>query len=99
LKKEIGKGEGDKASQENMGKLLTNWDAEDWFKKGYALRYRDKNNQEAMKAFDKAIEIDPNYADAYALRAAIYNDWGQHQQALRESEKAIKLDPNRAGGV
>ena len=51
-----------------------------------------------MKAFDKAIEIDPNYARAYAGRAAIYNDWGQHPQALRESEQAIKLDPNLAWG-
>jgi len=28
-----------------------------------------------LKAFDKAIEIDPNYAKAYAQRAVIYADW------------------------
>ncbi len=98
LKKEIGKGEGDKVSQEKYAKAVNKLDAVDWFKKGYALRYSDKNNQEAMKAFDKAIEIDPDFARAYAGRAAIYNDWEQPQQALRESEQAIKLDPNLAWG-
>jgi len=96
--KEIGKGGGDQVSQEKYARAGNELNAVDWFKKGYELRYRYKNNQEAMKAFDKAIEIDPNYADAYALRAAIYNDWGQHQQALRESDQAIKLNPNFGGG-
>jgi class 3 adenylate cyclase/tetratricopeptide (TPR) repeat protein len=98
LKKEIGKGEGEKVSQEKYARAINKLDAVDWFKKGYALRYRDKNNQEAMKAFDKAIEIDPNFAKAYAGRAAIYNEREQHQQALRESEQAIKLDPNHPWG-
>jgi class 3 adenylate cyclase/tetratricopeptide (TPR) repeat protein len=98
LKKEMGKGEGEKVSQEKYAKAVNELNAVDWFKKGYALRYNDKKNQEAMKAFDKAIEIDPNFARAYAGRAAIYNDWGQPQQAFRESEQAIKLDPNLAWG-
>jgi class 3 adenylate cyclase/tetratricopeptide (TPR) repeat protein len=98
LKKEIGKGEGEKVSQEKYAKAINKLDAVDWYKKGYALRYRDKNNQEAMKAFDKAIELDPNFAKAYAGRAAIYNERGQHEQALRESEQAIKLDPSHPWG-
>ena len=98
LKKEIAKGEGEKASQDKYAKAVNELNAADWLKKGLELRYRDKNNQEAMKACDKAIEIDPNFARAYAIRAAIYNDWGQHQQALRESEQAIKLDPNLSWG-
>jgi adenylate cyclase len=98
LKKEIGKGEGEKVSQEKYAKAVNELNAVDWFKKGYALRYRDKKNQEAMKAFDKAIEIDPNFARAYAGRAAIFNEWRQPQQALRESEQAIKIDPSHPWG-
>ncbi len=98
LKKEIRKGERDKVSQEKYAKAVNELNAMDWLNKGLVLRYSDKNNQEAMKAFDNAIEIDPNFAKAYAVRAAIYNDWGQHQQALRESERAIKLDPNLSWG-
>jgi len=88
FKREIGRGTEEEAS---VG-------ARSWFRKGYALRYRDWNNEEAMKAFDKAIEIDPHFASAYAGRAAIYNDWRQYQQALSESEQAIKLAPTLAWG-
>ena len=98
FKKEIGIGEGEKTRQEKHTKLVHELNAIDWFKNGYKLRYRDKNNQEAMKAFDKAIELDPNFAKAYAGRAAIYDDWGEYQKALRESEQAIQLDPNHAWG-
>ena len=103
LKKEIGRGEGDKVSQENYTKAVNKLDAVDWFKKGFALRYSGdeimgKNDREAMKAFDKAIEIDPDYAHAYAGRAAIYNTWAQYDKALKESERAIKLDPDLAWG-
>jgi adenylate cyclase len=98
LKKEIAKGEGEKVSQEKSAKAVKELNAMDWYKKGVVLRYSAKNNQEAMKAFDKAIEMDPNFARAYVVRAAIYNDWRQYQQALSESEQAIKLDPNLAGG-
>ena len=98
LKKEIGSGRGEKVSQEKYVKAVNELNAMDWFNKGYALKNREKKNQEAIQAFDKAIEIDPNYAKAYAGRAAIYNEWRQFQQALRESEQAIKLDPNLPWG-
>jgi adenylate cyclase len=91
-KKEIGK-----AAGEEVGKAVNELSARDWFRKGYALR-SDRKNQEAMKAFDKAIEINPSFASAYAARASIRNDWGQYQQALSESEQAIKLAPGLAWG-
>jgi tetratricopeptide (TPR) repeat protein len=97
LKKEIEKGKGDKVSQEKYDKAVNELNAVDWFKKG-VRGYRTKNYQDAMKAYDKAIEIDPNYAGAYAGRASIYNQWGKHAQALQESEQAVKIDPNLAWG-
>jgi adenylate cyclase len=98
LKKESGKHEGEKFSQEKYAKASDELNAMDWFRKGVGFRTSYKNSQEAMKAFDKAIELDPNLAIAYAQRAVIYNEWGQHQQAFRESEQAIKLAPNLALG-
>ena len=98
LKKETGNVKEEKARQEEFAKVVNELYAMDWFKKGYVLRYNAKKNQEAMKAFDKAIEIDPNYAKAYAGKAAIYNEWRQYEEALRESERAIRLDPRLALG-
>lgn len=97
LKKEIEKGKVDKVSQEKYDKAVNELNAVDWVKKGI-LKRQTKNNKEAMEAFDKAIEIDPNYAGAYAGRGAIYNDWEKYPQALKESEQAVKIDPNLAWG-
>ena len=103
LKKEIGKGDAAKVSQEKYANVVNELNAVDWFKKGYALSHIGiekirKNDQEAMKAFDKAIEIDPNYAQAYAARCSIYTEWEQFEKALKESNQAIRLKPNLAWG-
>lgn len=98
LKKKTGDGKEGKAGQEEYAKVVNELNAMDWFKKGYVLRYSARKNQEAMKAFDKAIELDPNFAKAYAGRAAIYNAEGRYEEALRESEQAITIDPRLAWG-
>jgi adenylate cyclase len=98
LGKKAGDAEGAKAGEEKGAKAANELNAVDWLKRGLAFRYSDKNNEEAMKAFDKAIALDPNLAKAYAMRAAINNDWGRYEKALRESEQAIKLDPTLAWG-
>ncbi|PKN71641.1 MAG: hypothetical protein CVU54_01035 [Deltaproteobacteria bacterium HGW-Deltaproteobacteria-12] len=98
LRKEMEAGKGSKAGEEKYTKAVNELSSIDWFRKGLALKNIEKNNAEAMKAFDKAIEVDRENAKAYAGRAAIYNDWGQHQKALKESELAIKHDPKLAWG-
>ena len=55
LKKEIGKGEGEKASLEKYAKAVKEFNAMDWFQKGYKLKNIDKDNEKAMKAYDKAV--------------------------------------------
>ena len=41
--------------------------------------------------FDKALELDPNNADAYFARGAYYANLGQYAQALQDLNKAIEL--------
>ena len=94
LKKEMGKGKGDKATQEKYAQAVDVLTAMDWYRKGYAFRFNEYNLKEAMNAFDKSIELDPNFSMAYAGRAAIYCEWEMYEKALKESEKAVKLDPN-----
>ncbi len=41
----------------------------------------------------RALDINPNYADAYAFMAEIYTDQGRYNEAYAMAEKALELDP------
>ena len=94
LKVGMGKGKGDKATREKYAQSVDVLTAMDWYRKGYVFRFNEYNLKEAMNAFNKAIELDPNFSLAYAGRAAIYCEWEMYEKALKESEQAVKLDPN-----
>jgi tetratricopeptide (TPR) repeat protein len=47
----------------------------------------------AIKDFDKAIALDPNYKEAYARRAIIRNEFGDYPGCLQDFKKIIEIDP------
>jgi adenylate cyclase len=47
-----------------------------------------------LAAAERAIALDPNLAEAHAVRAEILASNGRHDEALREIELALKLDPD-----
>ena len=49
--------------------------------------------QEAIKQYDEAIRLDPDYAKAYFNRAYAYGELGHHELAIIDLDKAIELDP------
>jgi len=77
----------------------------------HALYFSHMNDKQSeTKALDyanRAIQLDPNYAPAYALRASITLESGgmvwmdpskAAEKTRRDTEKAIALDPNLADG-
>jgi len=46
---------------------------------------------EAIPVYKRAIEIDPNFAVAYARLAVTYNNWGETELAKEYSQKAYEL--------
>ena len=48
-------------------------------------------NKEALADFDKAIELDPDYALAYSDRGRIYYILGEFERAGHDLHKAIDL--------
>ncbi len=50
-------------------------------------------NDKAIAEFNKAIEIDPNFADAYSRRGAAYSNKSDYDRAIKDFNKAIELDP------
>lgn len=49
--------------------------------------------REAVTALNKAIELNPNFAAAYASRAHVYHVAGQYQQAIADYSQAISRQP------
>ena len=52
---------------------------------------------QAEEALKKAVELKPNYTDAYFLLAQIYDAQGNQQEAIRRAEAAALLAPNDIG--
>ena len=55
--------------------------------------FYSKEYREALSEVDKAIEINPNLAIAYARRGSIYYKLGEFQRATMNWNIALKLDP------
>ena len=47
--------------------------------------------QRAIQDYDKAIRLNPKYADAYNNRGAAYSGLGQYQRAMQDYDKAIQM--------
>lgn len=76
-----------------------------------ALHYWNKltpaDTRKAIECFEKAFELEPNYAQAYAMAAGAYSNLGATGQMLPETafhiakqyaDKALELDDNIAEG-
>ena len=49
---------------------------------------------DAMKAAEKAVQVDPNIAKAHVDLGIVYTDRGRQEDAVKEFKAAIKLSPN-----
>ena len=69
--------------------------SEDYINRGIAL-YRRGKYELALDAFEKAIELKPDYADAWYNRGVTLAKLGRHEEALKAYDKAIELKPDFA---
>jgi tetratricopeptide (TPR) repeat protein len=60
---------------------------------GRACIYKEDYNR-AIASFTAAIEIDPNYAVAYALRSIVYEGTGNLNKAIDDLTQALVIDPD-----
>ena len=50
-------------------------------------------DDEALKAFDKAIEINSTYIDARISKGLALSAHGMHDEAMQAFDEAIEIDP------
>ena len=61
------------------------------------IAYSENGDQDrAIAAFSKVIELNPNLADAYNNRGVAYNIKGDYTRAIQDFNKAIQLRPDDA---
>ena len=80
---------------EQYNQAVKGLSATDWYEKGVKF-YESGNYKEALNAFNKAIQLNPQYAAAYNNRGVAYGKLGNYQQAINDYNKAIQLNPQYA---
>lgn len=79
--------------------LLKNSKGQDEAKKFYekGIKMQDVGDiQGAIQAYNKAIEINPNYTDAYYNRGTAFADLAQDDDAIEDYTFCLRIDPNYA---
>lgn len=66
-----------------------------WFALGVAL-YTNRKHDEATKAFEQAVGLDPKFAPALAYLGMIYDETGRYAEALALYERAAAADERLA---
>jgi tetratricopeptide (TPR) repeat protein/uncharacterized caspase-like protein len=69
--------------------------ANDWYIRG-KLYVAAENYADAMAAFTKVIELDPQHADAYRERGLMHGKLGDYREARRDFMHATSLNPQDA---
>ena len=64
-----------------------------WMDRGDSLR-RSGRYEEAIKCYDKAIEIDPRDASAWKDKGDALRKLGRHEEAIHCYNNALALDPD-----
>lgn len=55
--------------------------------------YQQKEFSKAIRAYEKVIELDPNYVEAYNNLGIIYQEMGDLESALKSYRRAIEINP------
>jgi tetratricopeptide (TPR) repeat protein len=70
-------------------------EAKEWFEKAQKLR-KTSNDQLEIEYYTKAIELDPNFTEAYYYRGYNYALEGNFDQAIKDCNKAVEIDSKDA---
>ena len=63
-----------------------------------AFAYQDKGDDDkAIQHYSKALDLNPQMAEAYNNRGIAYRDKGDYPHSIEDYTKAIDLNPNYAG--
>jgi len=70
--------------------------AVEWFRKAlfFWIESKEPDLKKALECLNQAIKINPDYADAYFVRALTYHVLGQQKRTIKDASIAIRLKPD-----
>ena len=68
-------------------------EAMDYNNRGHAYSAKGEHDK-AIKDYTEAIQLDPDYSEAYYNRGNAYFGKGEHDKAIKDYTEAIRLDPD-----
>ena len=73
-------------------------EARAWFSIGYLCQEKSEKPdlEEVVRAYDKALRLNPNFVSAYNNRGVAKNDLGRREEAIADYDKALRLKPDHA---
>ena len=74
---------------------LKELEAWELYNKGFSLDWLGKS-QDAIACFDRAIKINPRFADAWYNKGAVLGRFGKHREAIACYDKALEINPRDA---
>ena len=67
-----------------------------WYNKGVMLL---DGSEEALKCFDKAVELDPEFVDAWLNKGYTLHHLGKREESIMCIRKVLELDPNNEAAL
>jgi tetratricopeptide (TPR) repeat protein len=78
-----------------MPPLVEAKNVDDWFNEGHYLDQAGKY-EEAVKAYDKVLKINPQYADAWYNKGIALVNLRKYKEAINAYDEALKINPQYA---
>ncbi len=80
------------AANNTVNIAVARGDAVEWFERGCELDAESSRYAEAIEAYETALEIEPDYADAYCNLGAVRYNQGQRAEARRAFEACLSRE-------